>query len=64
MDDTYIKNFTEAFKRIKEKEGENRGVQGEIECPACKGKLRYTIARVNGHIWGTCETKGCLSWMQ
>lgn len=41
-----------------------RGVSGEIVCPKCSGRLRYSIAGSNGHIWGTCETKGCLRWIQ
>lgn len=37
---------------------------GEVECPICKGKLHLSQAAYNGHVWGKCETKGCLSWMQ
>jgi len=44
------------------------GVQGSVgvvECPKCHGRLKYTVARSNGHIWGQCQTtKGCLNWMQ
>ena len=39
---------------------ENSGI---IECPKCKGKLRYT-RHSNGHVWGKCETENCLSWLQ
>jgi hypothetical protein len=38
--------------------------QETVECPVCKGKLVMTIASVNGHVWGKCKTKGCLSWME
>jgi hypothetical protein len=38
--------------------------QGVIECPACKGKLHLSQAAYNGHVWGKCETEGCVSWMQ
>jgi hypothetical protein len=38
--------------------------QGTIPCPECGGVLKYSIAQCNGHIWGYCTTKGCLSWMQ
>lgn len=38
-----------------------RGVE---ECPICKGKLHMTHAKYNGHVWGQCETQGCLSWME
>lgn len=39
------------------------GVQGSVTCPLCKGKLSYSIAKLNGHIWGVCETEDCLRWM-
>ena len=35
-----------------------------IECPACKGRLHLSIAAVNGHVHGKCETDGCVSWME
>lgn len=38
--------------------------QEVIECPACKGRLHLSQAAYNGHVWGQCETKGCVSWMQ
>ena len=41
----------------------NDSKRGIIECPMCKGKLHYSISGFNGHIWGKCETEGCLSWM-
>jgi transcriptional regulator with XRE-family HTH domain len=40
------------------------GGAGEIECPVCKGRLRYSCASTNGHVWGACLTKGCARWMQ
>ena len=40
-----------------------KGSKGVIECPACKGVLRYSVSGGNHHIWGKCETKGCLAWM-
>lgn len=44
---------------------ENRvSKQGVIECPKCKGKLHLSQAAYNGHVWGKCETEGCVSWMQ
>lgn len=36
--------------------------QGLVPCPRCEGKLGYSVAS-NGHIWGKCETHGCLAWM-
>lgn len=44
--------------------GKNKDARGEMECPICQGKLHYTIAGYNGHIWGKCETEDCLQWMQ
>lgn len=38
--------------------------QEVIECPACKGRLHLSQAAYNGHVWGKCETKGCVSWME
>lgn len=35
-----------------------------IECPECKGKLHLSQSGYNGHVWGKCETKGCVEWME
>lgn len=35
-----------------------------IECPECKGKLHLSQAGYNGHVWGKCETPGCVEWME
>jgi hypothetical protein len=43
---------------------EQPGSEGVIPCPACAGRLHWTRAESNGHVWGQCETDGCLSWMQ
>lgn len=40
-----------------------RRIAGEIDCPNCGGKLKYTIAS-NGHIWGACSTDKCARWME
>lgn len=40
------------------------GGRGQIECPICKGNLHYSVASYNGHLWGKCETEGCVAWMQ
>lgn len=38
---------------------------GEIDCPICKaGKLRFSVARVNGHVHAHCTTRLCMSWME
>lgn len=41
-----------------------RGKQEIIECPQCKGRLHLSQAACNGHVWGKCETEGCVSWME
>lgn len=41
-----------------------RGKNEVIECPACNGNLHLTQASSNGHVWGKCETEGCVSWME
>jgi hypothetical protein len=63
-----------AISEIKEKHGietewetptdKNNDARGTIECPTCEGVLHYTVAGYNGHVWGKCETDGCLEWMQ
>lgn len=35
-----------------------------IKCPACAGRLHLSQAASNGHVWGKCETEGCVSWME
>lgn len=37
---------------------------GVDTCPTCAGILQLTHAGLNGHVWGQCETKGCVSWME
>ncbi len=40
------------------------GLCGSLECPCCKGILRFSRAGYNGHVHAHCETKGCVSWME
>jgi hypothetical protein len=40
------------------------GGKDSCVCPACGGKLHYSVASYNGHLWGQCDTKDCVSWMQ
>jgi len=48
-------------KSIKKGNGGN----GSIPCTVCDGgTVRYSVASVNGHLWGKCSTKGCVAWMQ
>jgi len=44
---------------------QNRVAKQEvIECPACQGRLHLSQAAYNGHVWGKCETAGCVEWME
>ena len=47
--------------RVKPKPAKDR--QGTVECPVCKGVLHLSQSS-NGHVWGKCETDGCVSWME
>lgn len=40
------------------------GGRGDIECPVCGGKLRYSVAAVNGHMWAACSNADCVAWME
>ena len=42
----------------------NKSGQETVKCPVCEGKLHLSIAAYNGHVWGKCETKDCLAWME
>ncbi len=45
--------------------GKGKGGAGVTTCPVCKtGELHYTVAGYNGHMWGRCSTKDCVSWAQ
>ena len=37
---------------------------GTEECPECGGVLHLSHSKYNGHVWGKCETDGCLWWME
>lgn len=56
----------DALKVIEPWRKKHRGTSHRevIECPCCKGKLHLSIAASNGHVWGKCETAGCLSWIE
>lgn len=50
---------------IVEAMGSKRGLKGQIPCPCCDGgTLHYTVAAINGHIWGACSTPSCVRWME
>jgi hypothetical protein len=35
-----------------------------ITCPVCQGRLHLSQSAYNGHVFGKCETPGCVSWME
>lgn len=41
-----------------------KGKSETVKCPECGGKLHLSQAGYNGHVWGKCETEGCVSWME
>ena len=50
------------IKKFNKAEG-GGSARGKIPCPACGNHLSFSIAKLNGHIWGKCDTEGCLNWM-
>lgn len=43
----------------------SHGGSDTMPCPKCgTGTLRYSVASMNGHMHGCCETTRCLSWME
>lgn len=65
-DDTFLERFTIVQKGIADWRKAHKGQSAKeiVECPACKGKLHLSIASSNGHIWGRCETPGCVQWTE
>ncbi len=48
----------EALRAISSEPGD----AGEIPCPDCAGRLRWSRDPDNQHVWGKCESDGCLMW--
>ena len=44
--------------------GKGHGGSGSIECPVCRGPLSFTVAALNGHVWGAGDVETCVRWMQ
>ena len=61
-----LKRMELTFPLIEKVKRENKGkdATGIVECPVCKGRLCWSHAAYNGHVWGRCETKDCLAWME
>lgn len=70
LDDAATSKALAAFVAVAEdakKKGFKAGHGGNSNCacPVCAdGTIRYSVASVNGHIWASCSTDGCVRWMQ
>lgn len=55
-----------ACKRDAKERGFGRGSagRGSVVCPIDGATVRYSVAAVNGHMWGRCDTEGCAKWME
>lgn len=63
--DASLERLRTCMTAIRAKHGKARGLRGAMPCPTgCGGTLQYSIAGVNGHVWGQCSTPGCARWMQ
>lgn len=49
---------------IQEIARETAASAGQIDCPKCGAPMRWSRARSNGHVHASCQTEGCLSWME
>jgi hypothetical protein len=59
-----IAGVISAFAAVKAHVGKQRGISGDIECPVCQGRLHFSVAKVNGHVWASCATEGCVRFME
>ena len=62
----HIDKMKKAFAVIAQVKKAQKGKSwnGTVQCPVCGGKLHMTHAACNGHVWGRCETKDCVAWME
>lgn len=45
--------------------GKGHGGEASIVCPVCgTGELYYSVAGYNGHMHASCDTEGCVAWME
>jgi len=65
--------FAEATRRMvlvgpiisaMKKKYKGKSIKGVKTCPVCGGKLHMSHSGYNGHVWGKCETEGCVAWME
>lgn len=64
--ETHMQKFRLTLPLISKAKKEHKGTdwKGVETCPACGGRLHMTHSAYNGHVWGQCETEGCLNWME
>lgn len=62
--DKFVKNVTVVRPAIIAQHKETGKWSGEIECPECSKRLRWTIAKSNNHVHAACETEGSISWIE
>lgn len=65
----YIAKITTArnviVDHLEKSDSLRRDVSGEITCPHCGGKLKFSYAGAyNRHIHAQCETADCVGWME
>jgi hypothetical protein len=60
---SWIRSAGSARRHIIEHSGGKRNVGGVMECPTCKGTLRYGIGP-NGHVHARCDTPNCVSMIE
>ena len=71
-EDEEIRKATEAMEKVfpiivkikQEHEKDTEPWVGTETCPVCNGTLHVSHANYNGHVWGKCETKNCVNWME
>lgn len=57
----FFEKIDKAFSLVYE-DAKNKK-KGSVICPSCNKRLSY-VKHHNGHIWASCETENCISWMQ
>lgn len=64
--ENHMKAVGAAHRDAKEKGyGVGHSGRGEVDCPCCGvGRIAYSVASVNGHLWGRCSTRDCVAWME
>jgi hypothetical protein len=56
-------NFVERLVAVRALIVQTGKDSGAVQCPYCGKAINFSIAS-NGHVRATCETSGCVSWME